>query len=284
MLFALGCFLAAGIVNAILVSLLLAPPERLGEAVAPPAPAKRSWAERQVILTRNLFKSSTEAPLEPLIPVENLERTRLPLTLLGTVAAENPQLAWAAIEDRDKRETLVVSVGDSVGSSARVQRIERRRVILLENGSPRELIVDADSETAGARPTPAPRARAAASTRAQRRDAAARRRSRERVPPTRPGVVEALRNPANILSQARILPKWENGQMLGIELNGIKGGSLLEEVGFVDGDLITEINGLSVDSPEQSALFVKELSEAEQIRATVERGGQRVTVEFERGE
>jgi hypothetical protein len=153
-LFVVGCFLAADTANAILTSVLLSPPEQVGEAAPLPTLAQRSWEDRQVILTRNLFKSSTEAaPLVPVEMEEDIEATRLPLTLLGTAAAENPQLAWAAIEDREKHETLVVSVGDAVASRATVQRIERRRVVLLENGSPRELTLEADKDTTPTRST-----------------------------------------------------------------------------------------------------------------------------------
>jgi type II secretion system protein C len=274
-LFVVGCFLAADTANAILTSVLLSPPEQVGEAAPLPTLAQRSWEDRQVILTRNLFKSSTEAaPLVPVEMEEDIEATRLPLTLLGTAAAENPQLAWAAIEDREKHETLVVSVGDAVASRATVQRIERRRVVLLENGSPRELTLEADKDTTPTRSTARSRP-----SRTSRRSAA-RTRPRDRVEVPKREVQKALRNPASILSQARILPKWEDGEMQGVQLQAIKAGSLLEEVGFVNGDVITEVNGEIIDSPEQSAKFMRELSEADEIEATVDRDGQRVTIPF----
>lgn len=275
-LFVVGCFLAADTANAILASVLLSPPEQVGEVAPPPALARRSWEDRQVILTRNLFKSSTEAPPPiPLEPAEDLEATRLPLTLLGTAAAANPQLAWAAIEDREKNETLVVSVGDPVAERATVQRIERRRVVLLENGSPRELTLEPGEEK--------PRARSTARSRPSRasRRSAARARSRERAEVPKREVQQALRNPASILSQARILPKWEDGEMLGVQLQAIKAGSLLEQAGFVNGDVITEVNGEVIDSPEQSAKFMRELSEADEIQATVDRDGQSITMTIE---
>jgi type II secretion system protein C len=275
-LFALGCVLAADTANAILAATLLSPPEQAREAASPPALAARSWRDRQVILSRNLFRSSTLEPAVILQPVENIEPTQLPLTLLGTAAAENPRLAWAAIEDRDKRETVVVGIGDRVASTAVVQRIERRRVVLLENGSPRELTLDADEERPALRTT----ARARPSRgRASRRGAArARRGDLAPEPQHRPS--DALRDPANIFSQARILPKWEDGEMLGVELAAIKGGSLLEEAGFENGDVIVQMNEIAVDSPEQTAKLMREFTTATAIRATVDRGGEDVTVEF----
>lgn len=277
-LFVLGCFLAADTANAILAATLLSSPDETGEAAAPPPVAARSWEERESILSRNLFKSSTAESAVSVEPVEDIEPTRLPLTLLGTAAAENPRLAWAAIEDRDKRETVVVGIGDRVADKAAVQRIERRRVILLENGSPRELTLDEDDEerakpqtTAQARPSRKRASRREARQRVSDRRAAAARREPN----------EALRDPANIFSQARILPKWEDGEMSGVELAAIKNGSLLQDAGFQNGDVIVEMNGIPVDSPEQSAKLMKEFSSARSISATVNRGGQEVTLQFE---
>jgi general secretion pathway protein C len=277
-LFTLGCFLAADTANAILVATLLSAPDEAGEAATPSAPATRSWEERETILSRNLFKSSTVEAAIGVEPVEDIEPTRLPLTLLGTAAAQNPRLAWAAIEDRDKRETVVVGIGDRVAGKAAVQRIERRRVVLLENGSPRELTLDADD---GERASPRSSARARPSrSRASRREARARsREARAGVTGREPN--EALRDPANIFSQARILPKWEGGEMQGVELAAIKSGSLLQDAGFRNGDVIVEMNGIPVDSPEQSAKLMKEFSSARSISATVNREGRDVTVQFD---
>lgn len=278
-LFVLGCFLAADTANAILAATLLSSPDETGEAAAPPPLVARSWEERESILSRNLFKSSTVESAVDLEPVEDIEPTKLPLTLLGTAAAENPRLAWAAIEDRDKRETVVVGIGDRVAGKAAVQRIERRRVVLLENGSPRELTLDADDEE---RATPRKTARARPSrSRASRRDARARASERRAAAVAEREPNEALRDPANIFSQARILPKWEDGEMMGVELAAIKNGSLLQDAGFQNGDVIVEMNGIPVDSPEQSAKLMKEFSSARSISARVNRRGQDVTLQFE---
>jgi type II secretory pathway component PulC len=72
------------------------------------------------------------------------------------------------------------------------------------------------------------------------------------------------------LSQARFLPKQEGGELVGIEVGAIKPGSVLEEVGLVNGDLITEFNGVPIDSPEQSGRLIQELGDAKEISLVVE--------------
>lgn len=279
-LFVTGCFLAANTANAILSSVVLSPPAQTGEQIAPPPPRKGTWADRQIILSRNLFNASTLELTTPTSEiVEDIEATRLPLTLLGTAAASNPRFSWAAIEDRDLRETLVVSVGDPVKGNATVQRIERRRVVLIENGVPRELVLESDPGSTKAVPTVRSRR---TSARNEKRSSA-RKRARKQPAKSAARSPVAERNVgASILTQARLLPKWENGELLGVEVTAIKSGTLLEEVGFEDGDIISEVNGTPINSPDQSAMLIKEFtSSANVINATVERGGQRLTLEFE---
>jgi general secretion pathway protein C len=254
-LFALCCLFAAKTINAVIGSTLAVASEPAVSTAEPQTVAAVSWSERQVILTRNLFNASLLAPATAPIE-EDLEATKLPLTLLGTVAALEPENAWAAIEDRETKQTRTVRVNDTVRAGATVQRIERKRVVLIENGSPRELVLNEDGAiqlSAVAQP------RAAAIPRPRR------------VPPA-PGQVPALdiRNPATLFSQARILPKYENGQMVGVQLNAIKPGSVFEQIGIKNGDVIKELNGIRIDSPEQSAKILLEFVDAKSFTVVVE--------------
>src|SRR5262245_9902046 len=115
--------------------------DAVGLAQAPAA--ADSAADPQIILTRNLFNASLLAPQTPLASVEEvLEATRLPLTLLGTAASDDPDLSWAAIEDRESQQTLTLRNGDSIRNQAKLVRIERRRVVLDEGGALRELALE----------------------------------------------------------------------------------------------------------------------------------------------
>jgi type II secretion system protein C len=79
-----------------------------------------------------------------------------------------------------------------------------------------------------------------------------------------------MRNPATLFAQARILPKYENGAMVGVQLNAIKQGSLFEQIGFQNGDVIRELNGIKIDSPEQSAKILLEFVDAKSFNVVVE--------------
>jgi general secretion pathway protein C len=161
--------------------------------------------------------------------------------------------------DKEKNETLVVAVGDQIKNTAEVQRIERRRVVLIENGAPREL-------TIGENELGPPTIQRANPRMAARRGA---RRSDTGMAIPRETVDQSLRDPSTLLTQARVLPKFEDGQMVGLQVNGIKPGSLFEELGIQEGDVITQFNGIAISSPDESARIFSELASAQQFNVRV---------------
>src|SRR5262245_20909225 len=204
-LFVLCCLFAARTVNSVIGSSLADSPE---PAVAPAETqlaAAPTWNDRQVILNRNLFNASLLAPVGgPTTIEEDLEETKLPLTLLGTLAALEPENSWAAIEDRDSKLTRTVRINDELRPNATVLRIERRRIVIQENGSPRELTLAEDPAVAAAAG-----AGGVAAVPRPRRQAAMRQAAVAPAPP--PAQPPDGRNPATLFAQARILPKYENG-------------------------------------------------------------------------
>ena len=271
-LFVVACLLGADTANAVFAAIVLPPPTRDAETSGVEALTAPSWSDRQVILDRNVFASSTLAPTSDpnAAEAENLEATKLPLSLLGTAASQEPRFAWAAIQDRGSRSTLVVGIGGSIEDKATVVRIERQRVVLLEDGVHRELAFEENElkpRLAGAIAPPAGPASGPAARRAQAMAKAAERRQARvqqvsennfQMPPE--DVQAVMNNPADLLSQARILPKYDQGQMRGVQVSQIKPGSLFEQMGLQEGDLVTSVNGVAIDSPEQSALVLQQLS------------------------
>lgn len=266
-LFVLCCLFTAKTVNAVIGSSLAVSAEPAVSPAETQVAAAPTWKDRQVILDRNLFNASLLAPVGSAAIEEDLEATKLPLTLLGTLAALEPENSWAAVEDRDSKFTRTVRVDDELRPGATVLRIERRRIVLQENGSPRELLLAEDpAVVAATKPsgrTPVPRPRRAPAPRQLPQAAAA--------PQPQPAPPLDVRNPATLFAQARILPKYENGQMIGVQLNAIKPGSMFEQIGIKNGDVIKELNGIKIDSPEQSAKILLEFVDAKSFNVVVDR-------------
>jgi general secretion pathway protein C len=285
-LFVLCCYLVADAANDVFAALLTPTAEDITRGSAPTARARRAWSDREIILKRNLFNASLLAPAVPVEePPEDLEATRLPLRLLGTAAAMPADFSWAAVEDEEAQRTVIVRVSDAI-HKATVQRIERRRIVLSEKGVLRELVLD-DDESAS--PRPGPRARMARRSPRGRPGARTPKPPRERVEKLaedrfqmeREDVDDMMRNPSNLFSQARILPKYEEGEMVGLQINAIKPGSFFEEVGIQSGDVVTKLNGVAIDSPQESAKILAEFSQADQFTIEVEKSdGTTETKEF----
>ena len=62
---------------------------------------------------------------------------------------------------------------------------------------------------------------------------------------------------------AKIIPKWEDGEMVGMELREIEAGSLYDKVGLSDGDVIKSFNGIDLNSPAAGARVVSQFVEAD---------------------
>jgi general secretion pathway protein C len=285
-LFVICCFLVADTANALIEAWLSGSPTPAA-AAAPNADARgSSWEQRQVILARNLFHSSELSKATP-IPEEvpdELEETNLPLKLWGTIASSNPQLAWASVEETDARETLSVRVGDSI-KSAEVLSIERQRIVLLEKGVRRSLTLEEDEEAVpfvgravAKQVKRKARSRRRAASRAPRARRSARQSMAERVKKladdrfevSREEVQKAMSNPAELFSQARILPKMgDNGEILGVEVSAIEPDSVFQQVGIKDGDIITQVGGTPINDVGQSGQLMSALTTGEDVTITV---------------
>jgi general secretion pathway protein C len=273
-LFVLCCYLVAGLINAGFGEILASAPAPPAPRVAADASPPRTWNDRQTIIDRNLFQVSTllpEAPVpaEDTTPEEELQATRLPLKLLGTAASGVVDASWAAVEDQQNHKQVVVRTKDRLLDQATVVRIERRRLVLENAGKREELALDEDDiPNLAARPGVRPVAGTPPPSADDLRDRI-KQLSDSSFQVDRDQVEDAVRNPAELFSQARILPKYDNGQMVGVQLSSIKPGSLFEEIGIQNGDTVTQVNGITVTSPQDSAALLKELTESSDFQVNV---------------
>ncbi len=262
-----SCFLVAQGVNQVSEAALSPVSGASTRAAATPDLEPRSWNDRKAILDRNLFDvdvAGGEIIEQDLDPDPVLADTRLPLKLLGTIASGDQIIASASIENTRDRSHESVRVGDTLKgfSDVEVQRIGRGHVVLL-NGAKREVLKLSEELEVPA-----------AATRPSRRSARARpSRSSNRDPKDRLRELAKSRGAAAIFSQARILPRYEDGQMVGIQVSKIEAGSLFEEVGLQDGDTITAVNGEPLDNPAASKNLLDALRRGESIVGTVEEEG-----------
>jgi type II secretion system protein C len=274
-LFTLCCFLVANTANAIIAAWLSQSPALAVELGPRGGSQSRTWSDRQQITRRNLFHSAklSVAASTPEFTDEELKETELPLKLWGTIAADDPALSWASVEETGKKGVIsAVRVGDKI-QTATILEIERRRVVLLENDSRRSLSLD-DDEAAmslankGKRIKPPTRA---TTSRTSRRKSAKEARKAKREEAKSP-----VGNPSSLYSQARIVPEIdsETNLVTGLKLSAIQAGSAFEEVGMKNGEVITEIDGVPVRDLGDSTKIMSALTDPDEVPiVTVDKDG-----------
>lgn len=85
---------------------------------------------------------------------------------------------------------------------------------------------------------------------------------------------EALDNLPRLLSQARAVPYFRNGQSIGMRLFAIRSGSLYDKLGLKNGDIIKSVNDNSLSDPTQALKIFQQLRDERSIFVNLERTGQ----------
>ncbi|MBN2371839.1 MAG: hypothetical protein JXO72_15260 [Vicinamibacteria bacterium] len=81
-----------------------------------------------------------------------------------------------------------------------------------------------------------------------------------------------------ILAETALVPVTDEGRIVGVALRRIAQGSLLTEVGLRPGDVITELNGTTIDGISTLMSLYARLQSASELNAVVLREGQPVSI------
>jgi type II secretion system protein C len=169
-------------------------------------------------------------------------------------------------------------VGDKI-QSATIVAIERRRVVLLENGSRRSLSLDDDDPVGKALASAKPKKPSTrkTTTRASWRKSANEAREAKAAAAAAAAEAKSLEgNPSSLYSQAKIVPQIdpETNVVTGLQLNAIQAGSAFEAAGVQNGEVITEIGGVPVRDMGASTKIMAALTDPEEVEiVTVDRDG-----------
>ena len=245
------------------------------------SPAERSHpplVDYAAITKRNIFNSSTQeqeaAPVvDKKLDLEKLKQTDLKLKLWGTVTGQNER-AYAVIEDSKAREQNLYRAGDTI-QNAVVKLILREKVV-LKVGENDEILAMEENIGRGSR--------------AGRRDArSSSRTSAKKLPVSRAArkiklkgdqIEKAMENLGELMEQATLRPHIENGQAAGISITGIKPNAIFRKMRLRNGDIITGVNGNSIESVEDAVKVVEQLSSGSDIQLQIKRRGREQSLDY----
>jgi len=266
----------------------------------PPAPATRQQApavpplqDFSIIVQRNIFNAQTR-DLEPLEAAAAgggkpaaASRSSVALKLLGTVAGKGAGLAVI----QAGKEIEAYRLDETLPGGAKLVEVQRNQAVLEHPDGSRETLVNEASGAVGAAPGGGRPAGGSSSAGASGSPAVS-----GSAPAAESGIrpigenrweiplaeaEKARQNINDLMRQARVEPNIVNGETAGFAVRMIRPGSLFAMLGLKVGDVLREVNGVSLDSPEKALQIFQQLREAKQINISLERDGQPVTFGYE---
>lgn len=220
-------------------------------------------AEIDRLVNAHLFGEASKETQEELQAQEIIDPTAAPdttlsLELLGTIASELAEESFALIHERGK-DTKVFAIGDSVTRGARLHGVYPDRV-LLDRGGRLEALRLPKQETGGTSAS-APRG--------------ASRRNRSSSKLSSPTVANVIAdNVTRLTDVMRPQPVFADGQQRGYRLYPGKDRRTFAALGLRPGDLVTEINGTSLNDPASGMEVFQSMGDATSVTVTIERNGQ----------
>jgi general secretion pathway protein C len=218
-------------------------------------------ADVQAIVDAHIFGVADSVDEEVVQTVledtSNLRETqRSNLSLKGTIAATDQELAVAIIADGNNEEK-VYTIGDPVMSGVDLHAVYPDRVVLDENGELTNLKLPKEF------PEGAPAA--------LRRDTRARSRAASDTQSIQSVVAQNVSKLADVI---RPTPYFVNGQQQGYRVYPGRNRAQFAALGLRPGDLIKDIDGQALTDPTQAMQIFQSLDSADQVSVTVERNGQ----------
>jgi len=263
-------------------------PKPAARVATAPTAAPVYGKQVEEILRRNIFCSTcppilqTEGgPKQPDAPPP-LQRTSLNLKLLAIMFAPppaDPRWSVAIIRDNDAKSAGPYNVGSRL-RDATIDDIVEDRVYLDFGGGKREYLdlLDRPQPAAGA-PAPATPAPSTDPLSAEL-DKGIKKIGEHNYEVQRSTLDSLLGNMAALAKGARIVPETKDGKPAGFKLFSIRPDGPFAKIGLLNGDVVSAINGLEMNSPDQALLAYTKLKTANHLSVAIERNGQKITKDY----
>lgn len=219
--------------------------------------------------------------------------TELQINLAGTMVSHDEEWSVAILHDPAKKKTVFARIGDNILSQAEVTAIGRNRVMIVRDGQIECLRPESVRQAAKDRPKPKPRrvgGNAAAkntddvdtSDLNKLADNAVKNRGNNEFEIQKDALDAVLKDQAKLREQApTVAPFYRDGKPAGFRLSSVRSDSIFSSLGIRNGDVISSVNGQTIDSPQRAMQLYEGLSQRGTIKMIVERGGRPVTITYD---
>jgi len=240
------------------------------------------------IVQRDVF-NLTSAPVE-VAPVETED---LKITLLGTSHLTGGGGAFAIFEDQAGSQQLYRQ-GEPIPGVGKLVQVGKNRVIIDRNGHRVAVEIPKDDvgqpaddqgglperlRRRGLRP-PFIRNPMIRPARPAAKAGGIRKVAPNQYAIDRATVDSNVQNMASLFSQIRAVPDLQNGASDGFRLSEIQPGSIFQQMGLQDGDVLTQVSGQPIGNPARAMQMLSTLQSRSNITLNVLRNGTPVQISY----
>ncbi len=225
------------------------------------------------LVDKHLFGDSDQPVVQVVEDVVERE-TRLNLKLRGIYAANNPARSNSIIED-GKGKQAVYFIGDSLKVPGRVflRQVYHDRVILETNGVKEVLRLKDDIPSVK---SPLSGIQSSISKKLKK---VQDKRNNSMITRSLSQYKKQLKeNPVSLVGIVNYRPKLENGRMIGIEISPGKDKRLFTQLGLRRKDVITAINGVSLDSVQNAMGLLSDIENMAELQVEIKRENESVNL------
>lgn len=192
------------------------------------------------------------------------------IALVGTVVGPK-ELTFGVFRDRTGMQE-VFRLGESVFGAGRLSRVEREKVLINQGGREIEIPLDdvkiKEISKPGAAGSP-------------QLSAFAQRVGRGLYIVDQNKLQQAIANPGQMMTDARLRPNVANGKEEGFVLSEVKPGGIYHSLGLQDGDVLLRINEYDISNPERALQAFNALRGLDRVQIDMIRSGARMTMTYQ---
>ncbi|HJU28935.1 MAG TPA: type II secretion system protein GspC [Candidatus Binataceae bacterium] len=258
-------------------------PSKTAQPVSPAKSAARprTRTDYETIVRRDIFDLAPPPPPAPAVHDETIN-----VTLLGT-SHFGRRGAYAIIESPNGEQELY-RIGETIPNVGRLLAVGPDRAIVLHNG--RRVVITIPSgysvQPENVRPFRGPIRRPFINNPMMRRrhmmgaNDGVRKLAANHYLLRRAVVNSNLQNMSRLFTEIRAVPKMQNGASSGFQLSEIQPGSIFQQIGLQDGDVLTAAQGQPVNDPLKAMQLLQTLRNQSSITLNVIRDGAPLQIQY----
>jgi general secretion pathway protein C len=103
----------------------------------------------------------------------------------------------------------------------------------------------------------------------------------EIIPIAQDVLQSSISNLNQLMTEVRVRPYFRQGKPEGLIVSQIQADSVFEQLGLLNGDIISSVNGKKISSPEQAFQLYNSLKQGSQVSIAITRRGQKKMLTYE---